>query len=387
MTRRVCVVTSSRADYSLLYWVMKGIQRTDGLALQLAVTGMHLSPEFGLTVRVIEADGFPIDARIEGLVSSDTAAGVTKSIGVTTIGFADALEHLKPELIVILGDRFELLAAAQAALIARIPVAHIAGGDTTEGAYDESIRHSITKMSHLHFVTNEDAYRRVLQLGEDPRCVFNFGSPGIDCIRHTTLLERSALEADLGFKFRARNLLVTFHPVTLDPTGSAKHMRELLQALGALGQEVGIAFTMPNADNDGRIIRSMIQEFVAASNGRAAAFESLGPTRYLSMMAQVDLVVGNSSSGLYEAPSLRKPTVNIGDRQRGRMRAASVLDCATDARAIGAAIERAFALDCSQVTNPYGDGYAADKIVAQLLAVPDPKTLLQKRFHEAGGRL
>lgn len=384
MSRRVCVVTSSRADYGLLVWVMKRIQATPGLTLQVAVTGMHLSPVYGYTARAIEADGFVIDARIESLLSSDTACGVTKSMGVTTMGFADALQVLRPDLMLILGDRFELLGAAQAALIARIPIAHIAGGDTTEGAYDEAIRHSITKMAHLHFVTNEDARRRVLQLGEDPRHVFNFGSPGLDYLRHAQLLARPALEADLDFRFRARNLLVTFHPVTLDPVGSTRHMQQLLDALGGLGEDVGIVFTMPNADNDGRVIRANIEEFVAASRGRAAAFESLGSTRYLSVMAQVDMVVGNSSSGLYETPSLRKPTVNIGDRQRGRLRAASVLDCPPESAQIRTAIERAFALDCSRVVNPYGDGYAADKIVAQLLAVPDPKALLQKRFHDVG---
>ncbi len=384
MSRRICVVSSSRADYSLLFWVMKGIQQNPGLTLQVAVAGMHLSPEFGLTGRVIEADGFAIDARVEGLLSSDTACGVTKSIGVTTIGFADALERLRPDMLVILGDRFELLSAAQAALIARIPVAHIAGGDTTEGAYDEAIRHSITKMSHLHFVTNADAYRRVLQLGEDPANVFNFGSPGVDNIRRSQLLDRAALTASLGVRFRRRNLLVTFHPVTLDSVGSAAHMNQLFDGLRHLGEDVGIIFTMPNADNDGRIIRSMIERFVAESGGRAAAYESLGPLRYLSVMAQADVVVGNSSSGLYEAPSFRKPTVNIGDRQRGRLRAASVIDCAPEAGAIRAAIERAFTLDCSQVVNPYGDGCAADKIVAKLLEVPDPRALLQKRFHDVG---
>jgi UDP-hydrolysing UDP-N-acetyl-D-glucosamine 2-epimerase len=380
--RKICVVTSSRADYSLLYWVMKGIQQADDLELQVAVTGMHLSPEFGLTVNVIEADKFPVDARIEGLVSSDTACGVTKSIGLTTIGFADALDRLRPDMLVILGDRFELLAAAQAALIARVPVAHIAGGDTTEGAYDEAIRHSITKMSHLHFVTNELARRRVLQMGESSACVFNFGSPGVDCIRRMTLMDRPTLERELAFRFRLRNLLVTFHPVTLDSTNSAAHMRQLLDALAGVGSDVGIIFTKPNADNDGRIIRVMLEEFVNSAGGRAVAFESLGPRRYLSLMAQVDAVVGNSSSGLYEAPTFRKPTVNIGDRQKGRLRSVSVIDCPPEAPQIGAAIDRALVLDCSGVVNPYGDGHAADRIVAKLRAVQDPRALLQKRFYD-----
>jgi UDP-hydrolysing UDP-N-acetyl-D-glucosamine 2-epimerase len=378
--RRICIVTSSRADYGHLYWVMKEIQRQQALELQVAVTGMHLSPEFGLTAAVLESDGFRIDARVEGLLSSDTPVGVAKSIGLTTIGFADAFERLAPDMIVLLGDRFELLAAAQAALVARIPIAHIAGGDTTEGAYDEAIRHSITKMSHVHFVTNDQAHRRVLQLGENPDYVFNFGSPGLDYIRHAALLSRAELESSLNFRFRARNLLVTFHPVTLDPTSSSAHLAELLSALEDLGEDVGVVFTMSNADNDGRVIRAALEAFVAAAGGRAAAYESLGSIKYLSVMAQVNMVVGNSSSGLYEAPSLHKPTVNIGDRQRGRLRAKSVIDCEPRRHAIAAAIEAAFGLDCSSVVNPYGDGFAAAKIAGVLAALPAGKNLVQKHF-------
>jgi UDP-hydrolysing UDP-N-acetyl-D-glucosamine 2-epimerase len=378
--RRICIVTSSRADYGHLYWVMKEIQRQQALELQVAVTGMHLSPEFGLTAAVLESDGFRIDARVEGLLSSDTPVGVAKSIGLTTIGFADAFERLAPDMIVLPGDRFELLAAAQAALVARIPIAHIAGGDTTEGAYDEAIRHSITKMSHVHFVTNDQAHRRVLQLGENPDYVFNFGSPGLDYIRHAALLSRAELESSLNFRFRARNLLVTFHPVTLDPTSSSAHLAELLSALEDLGEDVGVVFTMSNADNDGRVIRAALEAFVAAAGGRAAAYESLGSIKYLSVMAQVNMVVGNSSSGLYEAPSLHKPTVNIGDRQRGRLRAKSVIDCEPRRHAIAAAIEAAFGLDCSSVVNPYGDGFAAAKIAGVLAALPEGKNLVQKHF-------
>jgi UDP-hydrolysing UDP-N-acetyl-D-glucosamine 2-epimerase len=378
--RRICIVTSSRADYGHLYWVMKEIQRQQALELQVAVTGMHLSPEFGLTAAVLESDGFRIDARVEGLLSSDTPVGVAKSIGLTTIGFADAFERLAPDMIVLPGDRFELLAAAQAALVARIPIAHIAGGDTTEGAYDEAIRHSITKMSHVHFVTNDQAHRRVLQLGENPDYVFNFGSPGLDYIRHAALLSRAELESGLNFRFRARNLLVTFHPVTLDPTSSSAHLAELLSALEDLGEDVGVVFTMSNADNDGRVIRAALEAFVAAAGGRAAAYESLGSIKYLSVMAQVNMVVGNSSSGLYEAPSLHKPTVNIGDRQRGRLRAKSVIDCEPRRHAIAAAIEAAFGLDCSSVVNPYGDGFAAAKIAGVLAALPAGKNLVQKHF-------
>jgi UDP-hydrolysing UDP-N-acetyl-D-glucosamine 2-epimerase len=382
VTRRICVVTSSRADYGHLYWVLKEIQQQPALQLQVVATGAHLSPEFGLTVDVIETDGFRVDARVEGLVSSDTAVGVAKSIGLTTIGFADVFERLAPQMVLIAGDRFELLAAAQAALVARIPVAHIAGGDTTEGAYDEAIRHSITKMSHVHFVTNARARQRVLQLGEDPTKVFNFGSPGLDFIRKASLLSREQLQARLNFGFRARNVLVTFHPATLEQRSSAEQMSELLAALARLPGDVGIIITMPNADSDGRILRELIAAFVAQQQGRAACFESLGSMVYLSVMAQADMVVGNSSSGLYETPTLHKPTVNIGDRQRGRERASSVIDCAADRVAIQQSMEAALALDCSHVINPYGDGTAAGRIAATLAGLPDTDSLLQKHFHD-----
>lgn len=381
MSRRICVVTGSRAEYGLLYWVMKGIQLDSDLELQVIATGMHLSPEFGLTHRVIEDDGFTIDARVEMLISSDTPTGIAKSIGLGVIGFADALERLKPEIILLLGDRFEILAAAQASLVARIPVAHIAGGDVTEGAFDEAVRHSITKMAHLHFVTNEESARRVRQLGEDPDTVFMVGSPGLDYLHRIKPLTREELEQGIGFRFRQKNLLVTFHPATLEQCSPAAQFRELLDALDAFGQEVGLIFTMPNADTDGREIMRMIGDFVA-SHGWAKAFTSLGQRQYLSAIAQVDAVVGNSSSGLYEVPSFKKPTVNIGDRQKGRIHAASVIDCLPEAAAIRAAIERAFSLDCTDVVNPYGDGASAPRIVSILKEIQNLKSLLKKRFCE-----
>lgn len=381
--RNICVVTGTRADYGLLYWIMKGIQQDPGLVLQLVVTGMHLSPEFGLTYKTIGDDGFRIDAKIEMLLSSDTPVGVAKSIGMATIGFADALDRLKPDLLLVLGDRYEILAAAQAALVARIPLAHIAGGDTTEGAFDEAIRHSVTKMAHLHFVTNEAAARRVRQLGEDPEHIFNVGSPGIDQIKRLHLLTKEDLAREIDFTFRSRNLLVTYHPVTLECQSAADQFAELLEAVAGFGDEVGVIFTKPNADTDGRILSRMIEEYVSC-HPFARAYTSLGQLRYLSAVSCVDAVVGNSSSGLYEVPSFKKPTVNIGDRQKGRLQAASVINCEPRADLIRQAIEHAFTLDCSTVQNPYGDGQSSERIIAKLREIKELPLLLKKHFYEVG---
>jgi UDP-hydrolysing UDP-N-acetyl-D-glucosamine 2-epimerase len=381
--RKICIVTGSRAEYGLLFWVMKEIQDDPDLQLQIVATGMHLSPEFGLTYRTIEADGFAIDGKVDMLLSSDTPVGIAKSIGLGVIGFADALAALKPDILVLLGDRYEILAAAQAALVARIPVAHIAGGDVTEGAFDDAIRHSITKMAHLHFVTNEISARRVRQLGEAADRVFNVGSPGLDFIKRTRLLERKELEADLGFVFRKYNLLVTFHPVTLEAQTAGTQFEQLLAALTALGPDFGIILTKPNSDTDGRAISGLMDAYVAEHDS-AKAYVSLGQMRYLSVMSQVDLVVGNSSSGLYEAPSFGKPTVNIGDRQKGRLQAHSVINCAPEAEAIYNAVAQALELDCSGVTNPYGDGNSAARIKECLKCEPDPARLLKKKFFDLG---
>lgn len=381
--RKICVVTGTRADYGLLYWLMREIESEPDLELQIIATGMHLSPEFGLTYQVIEDDGFPINQKVEMLLSSDTPVGIAKSIGLGVIGFADALDKLKPDILVVLGDRYEILSAVQAALVARIPVAHIAGGDTTEGAFDEAIRHSITKMTHLHFVTNEIAKRRVCQLGENPQYVFNVGSPGLDNVRRLHLLNKAELANQLKFSFRDKNILVTFHPVTLNNQPSAEQFQELLQALTALGDDVGIIFTKPNSDTDGRILIQMIDDYVRIHQN-TKAFTSLGQLRYLSTIKHVDAVVGNSSSGLYEVPSFGKPTVNIGKRQQGRLKADSVLDCQTNRASILQAITMAFQLDCSNVVNPYGDGKSSERIVKLLKSLPDYKNLLIKRFFEMG---
>lgn len=383
--RKICVVTGSRADYGLLYWLMKDIQTDRGCQLQVAVTGMHLAPEFGLTWQAIESDGFRIDARIETL-QSDTPAGIARSIGLGTTGFGAAFDTLKPDLIVLLGDRFEIFAAAQAALVARIPVAHIAGGDTTEGAYDEAIRHSITKMSHLHFVTSEVAARRVKQLGENPAHVFNVGSPGIDYIKRAQLLGRAELERQLGLHFSQRNLLITFHPATLDSEPPAAQFKALLAALDSLpAGQYGLIFTKSNADTGGRELNRMVDEYVA-TRSHARAYVSLGQLCYLSLMAQVDAVVGNSSSGLYEAPSFRKPVVNIGDRQKGRLMADCVVNCTPDPDAIAAAIRVALGKDCSKTVNPYGDGDSSRRILQTIGQFDDLLALIRKHFFDAANR-
>lgn len=382
MTRKICVVTGTRAEYGLLRWVMQGIQEVPELTLQVITTGMHLSPEFGLTWRDIEADGFRINRKVEMLLSSDTPVGVAKSMGLGLIGFADALQALQPDILVVLGDRFEILSAVAAALVARIPVAHLHGGETTEGATDEAIRHSITKMSHLHFVAAEEYRRRVIQLGEHPDRVFLVGGLGTDSILKLDLLDRPTLERALDFKFGRRNLLITFHPVTLEQGTAAEQMTELLAALDML-EDTHLIFTMPNADTDGRVLFQLIEDFVARHPQTAKAFTSLGQLRYLSIVAQVDAMVGNSSSGLAEAPSFKKGTINIGDRQAGRLKAKSIIDCRPDRQAIADALAQlyspAFQELLKSVRNPYGEGGASKKIV-EVLRRYSLEGLLKKSF-------
>ncbi|PQJ24053.1 UDP-N-acetyl-D-glucosamine 2-epimerase, UDP-hydrolysing [Limnobacter sp. SAORIC-690] len=382
MTRKVCVVTGTRAEFGLLRYLMNDIQNAPGLQLQTIATGMHLSPEFGLTYREIEEAGFQIDAKVEMLLSADTAAAITKSMGLGLIGLADAYERLTPDIIVLLGDRFEIFSAAAAALIARIPIAHLHGGETTEGAFDEAIRHSITKMSHLHFVAAEEYRRRVIQLGESPDRVFNVGGLGIDAIKRITLLSKEELEASLDFKFQARNLLITFHPATLDSGSSAQQMQELLNVLHEL-KDTGLIFTMPNADTGGRELAQMVDDFVSVhSNSRV--YSSLGQLRYLSCMKYVDGVVGNSSSGLAEAPSMGIGTVNIGDRQKGRLAASSVIHCEPIRTKITDAVitlySPAFKENLRNTLNPYGQGGAIQKIIEVLDKHPLEK-LMKKHFH------
>lgn len=380
MKKKLCAVTGIRSEYGLLSPLLKAIEKEPCFQLQLIVTGAHLSPEFGLTYREIEQDGFTIERKVELLLSSDTPVGIAKSIGLGVIGFAETFDQLRPDLLVLLGDRYEILAAAQAALVAKIPIAHIGGGDTTEGAFDEAIRHSITKMAHLHFVTNAESALRVRQLGENPAHIYNVGSLGIDRILALPHMSRAELEQSLHFSFRSRNLLVTFHPATLDAEPADRQLWELLQALDELGGEFGLIFTKPNADPQSRELIRLTEEF-AAVRPNAAVYSSLGQPRYFNLIRQVDAVVGNSSSGLYEVPSFHKPTVNIGDRQKGRLLASSVLSCSPEKEEILQAIRKALTTDCSAAVNPYGEGDSAKKILAVLQSVRDYKALLKKRFY------
>lgn len=324
--KKICVVTGSRAEYGLLSRLMRLIQQEESFVLQIIATNMHLSPEYGLTYKEIERDGFVIDKKVVMLLSSDTANGTTKSVGLATIGFGDAFEDMRPDLLLVLGDRFEILSAVTAALFYKIPVAHLHGGEITEGAYDDAIRHAITKMSHLHFTSTEEYRKRVLQLGEDPARVFNVGAIGLDNIKHIQLLNRVELENDLQFRFGDRCVLVTFHPATLEAQSAEKQMENLLRALESV-DNLKILFTLPNSDTEGRVIIRMINEFVQKNHEKSVVFSSLGQLRYLSALQFVCGVVGNSSSGILEVPSFRKFSLNIGARQRGRLKSDTVIEC------------------------------------------------------------
>ena len=381
--RKICIVTGSRAEYGLLYWLLKSIQEDDKLELQIIATGMHLSPEFGLTFQVIEKDGFLINRKIETLLSADTPSAISKSTGLGIVGFADAFNELNPDIIILLGDRYEILSAAIAALFAKIPIAHIHGGETTAGAFDEGIRHSITKMAWWHFVAAEEYKKRVIQLGEDPNRVFNVGGVGVDNINKIKLLDRNALEAEIDFKLGKKNLLITFHPVTLEKGSSVKQMEELLSALREL-DNTRLIFTMPNADTDGRRLFRIIESF-AKTNPNARAYTSLGQLKYLSLIQYVDGVVGNSSSGLAEVPSFKKGTINIGDRQKGRIMAKSIINCEPNLNSIRGAIQKLYSFEFQEsletITNPYGTGNASAKIVQVLKNIPIPN-FLKKDFYD-----
>ena len=381
---KVCVVTGTRAEYGLLYWLMKEIQNDKDLQLQIIATGMHLSPEFGLTYKEIEKE-FKIDKKIEILLSSDTPIGISKSMGLAQISFAEAFDELKPDIVVVLGDRFEILAAASSALISRIPIAHIHGGEVTEGAVDEAFRHSITKMSHLHFISTEEYKKRVIQLGEEPNRVFNVGAMGIENIKRLKLLSKEEFEKSIDFKLNKKNILVTFHPVTLENATAKEQFEELLSVIDEL-KDTNIIFTKANADTDGRIINKMIDEYVNKNKDKSVAFTSLGQLRYLSALQFMDAVVGNSSSGILEAPSFKIGTINIGDRQKGRIKAKSIIDCEPKKEGIKKAFEKLYSKEFQEmlkdVKNPYeGSGYPSKKIV-EVLKKSDLKNILKKRFYD-----
>ncbi len=380
MTLKVCAITSTRADWGLLSPVLSLLRDDPSFHLDIVATGQHLAADAGATARDIGNDGFAISRTVDMRLGDDSAAGVTASFAAATSGFGEALAQLTPDLLLVLGDRYEILGAVVAATLARTPVAHLIGGDITEGATDDAFRHAMTKMSHLHFVTTDDAGRRVRQMGEDPAHILVVGSPGLDKIRTTALLDRDDFFRQVGLAPRAKNLMVTFHPETLS-AGTVAHCSEMLAALDRLGPDVGLVFSGTNADVEGATIGRLIAEFVRG-HPNAVLHPSLGSLRYFSALKHLDAVVGNSSSGLYEAPSFATPTVNIGDRQKGRPRAASVIDVAPDQGAIHAAVLKAMQMDCRGVTNPYGDGHAAERIVATLRAVRDPRALLKKRFFD-----
>ncbi len=381
MPKKIAVVTGARSEYGLLSHLIQQIHQDVAFTLQLIVTGMHLSPEFGLTYQQILNDGLKIDEKIEMLLSSDTAIGITKSMGLGLIGFADALDRLKPDMIILLGDRFETLAAAQAALIAKIPVVHIHGGELSLGALDDAMRHSITKMSHLHFVACEAYRQRVIQLGENPDRVLNVGAMMLDAIDDLALLDRQALADELKISFKKRNFLITYHPET---GGSGyRDFESLLNALVEI-EDALLIFTEANADASGRAINNMIQDFCARHN-HAVAFKSLGQKRYLSLLKQVDVVIGNSSSGIIEAPYCNVPTVNIGTRQTGRIKPLSVIDCGSSVSEIMTAIEQSLSkAHLEQMKNmplPYGKGKVAHQIL-DVIKKSDLTKLLQKPFYD-----
>jgi GDP/UDP-N,N'-diacetylbacillosamine 2-epimerase (hydrolysing) len=384
MAKKICVVTGTRADYGLLYWVLKALRDDADFELKIVASGMHMSPEFGLTYKEIERDGFAIDKKLEILLSSDSEVGISKAMGLGLIGFSEIFSEMRPDLVFLVGDRFEIFSAACAAMVCRIPIAHCHGGETTQGAIDEAIRHSITKMAHLHFTSTEAYRRRVIQLGERPESVYNVGALGVENIRRLKLMDKDALETSLGFILDGQvNILVTFHPVTIEHASAGVQFQALLEALDAL-DGTRVIFTKANADTDGRIINQMIDEYVI-KHKNCIAFTSMGQLRYLSALQFVDFVIGNSSSGIIEVPSFKKVTINIGDRQMGRLRAESVIDCVPERAAISAAIEKGLNADVQgrlpEMVNPYDNGNASEKIISVLRGI-NLQGILKKEFND-----
>jgi len=381
--RTIGVVTVARSDYGIYRPILSKIEMNPDLRLHLIVSGMHLSPEFGLTVREIEADGFPIGDRVEMLLSSDTPEGVSKSMGLGILGYAQSYSRLRPNILLVLGDRFEMLSAVVASIPFTIPVAHIHGGELTAGAIDEAIRHSITKMSHLHFTSTDIYARRVVQMGEEPWRVLVAGAPGLENLNSLQPLGRKELRNRYGFHLSGHTLLVTYHPETLKYDRTESDVRELLSALEQLKCE--IVFTYPNADPCGRLIIQMIEQFVARTVTARVA-PSLGSHAYFSLMKCVSAMVGNSSSGILEAASFKLPVVNIGDRQCGRVRGKNVIDVghsrAEIVQGIRTAISPEFRAGLEDLRNPYYDERCAEKIVDKLNSVPIDDHLLLKRFYD-----
>ena len=369
MKKKVAIITGTRAEFGLLKSVIRELLTLEEVEPFIIATGMHLSPEFGMTVQEIEGENFEIRERIEILLSSDTPIGVSKSMGLAIIGFSEAFARQKPDMTIILGDRFEAFCAAAAATVSRVPIAHIHGGELTFGAMDDSFRHSITKMSHIHFASTSDHRRRIIQMGEEPESVFNVGALGVEAALSIKPISQEILESDLGFTLRRPLFVVTFHPATLDEEPAASQVRELLAALDQFANSTTV-FTKANADMQGRQINVMLDEYVSLCPENRSAHSSLGNTRYLSLLRLADVVVGNSSSGIIEAPSLGVPTVNIGNRQGGRTHGSSVINCAVDRKEIQSAIEVALKLGRSPsmegFPNPYCWGETAKTIAAHI---------------------
>jgi UDP-hydrolysing UDP-N-acetyl-D-glucosamine 2-epimerase len=379
--RTVAAVTTSRADWGLYLPILRRLRRERSIRLRLVVSGSHLSERYGRTVDAVRADGFEPDERVDVRLGPGTPAGVARSMALGVEGFARAFGRTHPDLLVVLGDRFEMFTAAVAALPFNLPVAHIHGGEVTEGAMDDALRHAVTKLSHLHFVSTREYARRVAQLGEEPWRITVAGAPALDNLKAVKLLSRPALERELAFPLDPAPLLVTFHPVTLEAPDTARQADELLAALDRSG--LPVVFTMPNADPANAVIRDRVRTFLRG-RPRAAAFESLGTRLYFSLMRHAAAMVGNSSSGLIEAPSFRLPVVNVGIRQRGRVRAMNVIDCGHGRAEILKAVRKAVAPEFRDglrgLRNPYGDGGAADRIAERLASVPLDGRLVLKRF-------
>lgn len=381
---KIAVVTGTRAEYGLLYWLMHEIRADSDLELQLIVTGMHLSPEFGLTYQLIEADGFAICAKVEMLLSSDSSIGIAKSLALGTLGFVEAFERLRPDILIVLGDRFEVFAAAQTALVLKIPIAHIHGGELSEGAIDDAIRHAITKMAHLHFVAAEPYRKRVIQLGESPDRVFNVGTPGLERVIRAQLLSAEEWQKKVGFNLGDLNFLITLMPSTLETDLDCATIDALLNALDKFPRAT-LIFTKANADEGGRVINKKIDNYVANHRLHAEAFVTLGDLNYLSLLQFVDVVIGNSSSGIIEVPYFQKPTVNIGNRQSNRLKAESIIDCGRGASDIVHAIQKALSPQFKKIVKNASLAYRPDdtgqKIKNILKTTPFDKILI-KRFYD-----
>jgi len=379
--RKICVVTGSRAEYGLLYWLLKEIETDKKLKLQLVVTGMHLSSKFGLTYKEIETD-FKIDKKINLSLTADTSQGISNSMSIAQRSFSKTYDELKPDIILVLGDRYEIFSSVVAAMIARIPVAHIHGGEITKGVIDDAIRHCITKMSQIHFVAAKEYLKRLVQLGENKKNIFNVGGMGIENIKRLKLLSRKEFEKSINFKLNKKNILVTFHPITLEKNKSKIHFQELLKCVSDL-KDTNIIFTKANSDMGGKIINKMIDHYINKNRKNSIGVTSLGQVRYLSALQYVDVVVGNSSSGLLEAPSFKIATINIGDRQSGRIKANSIVDCLPNKKSIRIAFKKVYSKkfqnNLKNVKNPYGEGCASKKITKVLKNIK-LKGILKKGF-------